>query len=130
MRYHDLHHVATGYPTTWRGEFEISAWEIASGCAGHPFAWIINASGFTTGLFIWPGAVWRAFVRGRHSGNLYRTEWSEVLLDQTVADLRHSLRLDGRPPRARLADRLAFATWAAGVVLAVGALGFGVVALV
>src|SRR5690348_8708353 len=32
VKYHDLHHVLTGYDTDWRGEFEISAWEIAAGC--------------------------------------------------------------------------------------------------
>src|SRR2546423_9776570 len=31
VRFHDLHHVLTGYPTDWRGEFEIAAWEIATG---------------------------------------------------------------------------------------------------
>src|SRR3954469_22900277 len=31
VRFHDLHHVLTEYPTTWRGEFEIAAWEVASG---------------------------------------------------------------------------------------------------
>jgi len=28
---HDLHHVATGYDTTVRGEAEISAWELGAG---------------------------------------------------------------------------------------------------
>src|ERR1043165_4056489 len=31
VRFHDLHHVLTEYPTTWRGEFEIAAWEVAGG---------------------------------------------------------------------------------------------------
>src|SRR5215470_18087947 len=30
VRFHDLHHVATEYKTTWTGEAEIGAWEIAS----------------------------------------------------------------------------------------------------
>ena len=31
---HDIHHLITNYPSTFRGETEISAWEIASGgCA-------------------------------------------------------------------------------------------------
>lgn len=29
---HDLHHVATGYATTFTGEAEIGAWEIGAGC--------------------------------------------------------------------------------------------------
>jgi len=32
VRLHDLHHVVTGYETTWTGEAEIGAWEIATGC--------------------------------------------------------------------------------------------------
>ena len=30
VRFHDLHHVLTGYDTSTIGEFEISAWEIAA----------------------------------------------------------------------------------------------------
>ena len=32
---HDVHHVLTGYATRWRGEGEIGAWELASGCREH-----------------------------------------------------------------------------------------------
>ena len=32
VRLHDLHHVLTAYETTWTGEAELGAWEIASGC--------------------------------------------------------------------------------------------------
>ena len=32
VRYHDLHHILTEYDTTWTGEAEISAWELATGC--------------------------------------------------------------------------------------------------
>lgn len=32
VRYHDLHHVLTGYDTNTIGEFEISAWELGAGC--------------------------------------------------------------------------------------------------
>ena len=39
VRYHDLHHALTGYATDLTGEFEISAWEIGSGCADHVAAW-------------------------------------------------------------------------------------------
>ena len=31
-RIHDLHHVTAEYETTWVGEGEIAAWELASGC--------------------------------------------------------------------------------------------------
>jgi NADPH:quinone reductase-like Zn-dependent oxidoreductase len=35
VKLHDIHHVLTGYDTTWRGKAEIGAWEIASGCGRH-----------------------------------------------------------------------------------------------
>src|SRR5262245_66055231 len=37
---HDLHHVATGYATDWRGEAEISAWELGAGCGRYWAAWV------------------------------------------------------------------------------------------
>src|SRR5687767_14137680 len=45
VKYHDLHHVMTGYQTSFVGELEISAWEIGSGCADKTAAWILNLSG-------------------------------------------------------------------------------------
>jgi hypothetical protein len=42
VRFHDIHHVVTAYNTTWTGEAEIGAWEIASGCAYHYAAWLLN----------------------------------------------------------------------------------------
>src|SRR6185312_14780727 len=49
VRFHDLHHVVTGYRTDTRGEFEISAWELGSGCADHFVAWQLNLGGFAAG---------------------------------------------------------------------------------
>ena len=45
VKFHDLHHVLTGYETNAIGEFEISAWELGAGCAklpcglGHQSRW-------------------------------------------------------------------------------------------
>src|SRR5690349_9357412 len=36
VRYHDLHHLVTGYDTDVMGEAEIAAWELASGCERFP----------------------------------------------------------------------------------------------
>lgn len=54
VRLHDLHHVVTGYRTTWAGEAEIGGWEIASGCADHYAAWVFNLSAVAIGLVIAP----------------------------------------------------------------------------
>src|SRR6476659_4881116 len=42
VRFHDLHHIVTGYETDTAGEFEIAAWELASGCRGFVAAWVLN----------------------------------------------------------------------------------------
>jgi len=110
---HDLHHVATGYPTTFRGEAEIGAWEIAGGCTNHWAAWVLNASGFAYGLVLAPRRTYRAFIRGRHSRTLYRMGWHDDLLELSVADLRKRLGVTNEPPRASWRDRLAFACWVA-----------------
>jgi hypothetical protein len=60
VRYHDLHHVVTGYATDVIGEAEIAAWEIASGCAGFATAWILNLYALPLGLATSAGATWRA----------------------------------------------------------------------
>ena len=52
LQMHDLHHVATGYPPTWTGEAEISAWELATGCGEYAFAWTITLQGLAVGLFV------------------------------------------------------------------------------
>lgn len=118
VRYHDLHHLATDYATDWTGEAEIAAWEIASGCADHHAAWLLNLWALAIGLGIAPRAVWRAFLRGRRSRNLYREPWSDALLEPRVGELRERLGLReaaaARP--ARLADRAAFAGWSAAAL--------------
>ncbi|MBW2280906.1 MAG: hypothetical protein JRG82_09180 [Deltaproteobacteria bacterium] len=119
VRLHDLHHLLTGYETDWKGEFEISAWEIASSCRDYGAAWVLNIGGLAAGLFTHPRAVWHAFVRGRHSGNFYATGYSEALLELTVGDARRDLGLEDEPPPT-LADRATFGAWSA-VALAYGA---------
>jgi hypothetical protein len=118
VRLHDLHHVVTGYDTSWTGEAEISAWEIASGCAGFAAAWVLNLGAFAVGLCIAPRRLFRAFVRGRHTENLYHAAgaWDEALLDGRVGELRARLGLDHDLPPARAADGAAFAGWAVAAV--------------
>ena len=94
VRLHDVHHVLTEYATSWTGEAEIAAWELASGCRDHWAAWFLNFWAALVGLAIAPRAVWRAVARGRRSRNLYGGEWSDGLLDRTVGELRRELRLD------------------------------------
>jgi hypothetical protein len=113
VRYHDLHHVVTGYATDVVGEAEIGAWEIASGCAGFVAAWILNLYALTLGLATDAGATFRAFVRGRRTRNLYGLAYDEALLAARVGEVRARLGLDAAPGAATAADRAAFAAWAA-----------------
>jgi hypothetical protein len=96
IRLHDLHHIATGYDTSWRGEGEIGAWELGGGCGRHLAAWWLNGSAALIGLVIAPRRVWRAFRRGRQSRTLYRVRdggFDEDYLDLEVGELRALLRL-------------------------------------
>ena len=111
VRFHDLHHVLTEYPTTWRGEFEIAAWEVASGLRRYWAGWLLDLLGFACGLVVIPRAVYRAFVRGRHSANLYGGAWDESILNRRVGEVRRGLNLDGEEVRPTRDDRVAFAFW-------------------
>jgi hypothetical protein len=115
VRVHDVHHVVTGYDTSWTGEAEIGAWEIASNCADHYAAWVLNLLALPIGLAIAPRATFRAFVRGRHSANLYRRSIDDALLATRVGTLRHALRLD-EAVHPRRADIAAFLGWSSAGV--------------
>jgi hypothetical protein len=127
VRFHDLHHVLTEYPTTWRGEFEIAAWEVAGGIRRYWAGWLLDLLGFACGLVVFPRATYRAFMRGRHSTNLYGDEWDESILARRVGEVRHRLGLDEQDMRPNVGDRAAFAFWSGVSVLTY--VGTGVVML-
>ncbi len=93
VRFHDLHHVVTGYDTTWRGEAEIGAWELAAGCGPYVAAWVLNFGAALIGLIIAPRRVIQAFRRGRRSNTLYDRDFTDELLEMTVGEMRRQLRL-------------------------------------
>ena len=97
IRFHDLHHVLTGYATTLVGEAEIGAWEIAAtfGDRGGAYwaAWLLNSMMFMIGLLIAPRRVVRAFKRGRRCTSLYRLGWSDAFLARNIEDVRRELGL-------------------------------------
>lgn len=115
---HDLHHIATGYATTWRGEAEISAWELGAGCERYTVARVFGLGAFTWGLAIAPRRVYRAFMHGRRSTSLYHSGWRNDLLDLTVPELRSRLHVDDERP-ITWRDRLAFAGWVAAAAVPV-----------
>jgi hypothetical protein len=113
---HDVHHLLTGYDTSWRGEGQIGAYEIATGCKRYWAAWFFNLHGFLFGLCIAPAPTWRAFVRGRHCRNFYGQTPAAVLA-RPVAAARAELGLDAEVPPARAADAALFAGWIAVAVV-------------
>lgn len=109
---HDLHHIALEYKTDWPGEAEIAAWEIASGCGRYGWAWLLNLGAFTVGIALFPRRLYRAFIRGRHSANLYREGFPETQLGKrTVGWLRRRLQIESAQAEPRTSDQLAFARW-------------------
>ena len=108
---HDIHHVTVPFDTTLTGEAEIAAWEIGGSCRGYLAAWALNMGALTYGVFIAPRKVFGAFVRGRHSRNLYNDAYQPEMLNETVGDMRRRFLLDAPLRAATAADRLAFAKW-------------------
>lgn len=121
VRLHDLHHVVTGYATDWTGEAEIGAWEIATNCRDHHAAWLLNLFALAIGLVIAPAAVWRAFLRGRHSANLYESDFRETMLEERVGHLRARLGLGAAPPHSAPFDLVAFVAWSTVAVATLAA---------
>jgi hypothetical protein len=110
VAFHDLHHVATGYPTTWTGEAEIGAWEIAASCGAFAAAWIYDAAAMAFGVAFRPRRTFRAFVRGRHARSLYVGDLRvDDLLELHVDELRALLELDRKFVEATWRDYAAFA---------------------
>jgi hypothetical protein len=117
VRFHDLHHILTGYRTDLVGEFEISAWELASGCRDHVAAWHLNLGGLFAGALVAPRRVFRAFLRGRHMRNFYAESY-ESLLGLTVGEARRRVSAIEEAPRATARDLALFAlSLAAGAVI-------------
>jgi len=100
LKYHDLHHLITRYSVGRIGEGEVSAWELGTGSLlVSPTLAFMNLIALSTGLVLEPRRMWRAFVRGTRSRNLYaRGTRSSVDIGewQNVARLRE-WALDMRP---------------------------------
>jgi hypothetical protein len=75
IKYHDLTHLLTGYKTTWTGEGEIAAWELASGFTRKHWAgYLYSPLTLTVGFFIAPFKVIRAFKSGFKQNNIYHLQ--------------------------------------------------------
>jgi hypothetical protein len=110
--FHDLHHVLTGYQATPLGEAEIGAWEIATGLHRFWSGWVLDLFALGYGVAIAPHRTYRAFIRGRHSRNLYGADYTDELLDTGLDEMREKLHLK-EDHEATAADKRAFAFWLA-----------------
>ena len=117
---HDIHHLVTGYTAMMKGESEISAWELSTGCRHNWVAFTINTYGMMSGLPFNLRGIWKAWLRGKRSKNLYYEKYNdEELKNQTVKDLRKELGLleETKPKGSSFEAFLSF----------VGFLAFGIV---
>jgi hypothetical protein len=108
LKYHDLHHLITGYTVGRLGEGEVSAWELGAGSAFvSPTLGVMNLIALSTGLVLQPKRMWLAFRRGCRSRCLYQPN-VRALVDAgrwpDVATLRHEF-LDVKTSRAPLTLR-------------------------
>jgi ubiquinone biosynthesis protein Coq4 len=93
-RFHDIHHILTGYAANWKGEAEIGAWELATGCRTSFIAWFLNSGAVLVGLVMHPIAVIKAFRRGfKTKTNLYHDFDYDALMDMTIGELQNKIGL-------------------------------------
>ncbi|MEO8088319.1 MAG: hypothetical protein ABI763_15970 [Bacteroidota bacterium] len=111
VKIHDVHHLVTGYNADWKGEVEIGAWEIATGCEKKTVAWLLNLGSIFVGIFLYPRSLFNAFMRGRKcvTSLYYNTIYNE-LLDKTLGELRKKINID-LPGKNITSDYLLFAFW-------------------
>ena len=109
VKFHDIHHLLSEYSARWKGEVEIGAWEIASGCGNLLIAWFLNFGSFGLGMFLYPKAVFNAFMMGRHvKSNLYHNYiYDDFLLKRNLGELRKELGI-GEVRKNNLMDYLYF----------------------
>lgn len=72
LKYHDLHHLITGYSIGRIGEGETSAWELGTGSMrSSPILGFMNLIALSTGWVLARDRMWTAYARGLRSRNLY-----------------------------------------------------------
>ena len=126
LKYHDLHHIVGRYGVGRIGEGEVSSWELGTGSVlASPTLALMNLIALSTGLVLEPKRMWKAFVRGTRSRNLYsasvrqrveRGEWG------SVRELRGYLLEVRTPSRFVSALRAVEFGWYAVTAMAIHAL--------
>jgi hypothetical protein len=108
---HDVHHIATGYASTFKGETEIGAWEIASGCRHYWVAFVLDLHAVMIGLLFNPVGVYKAFIKGRRTKNLYEDIFTDMqLMDMSFSEIKENMLLSKYPEKQKgnLSDFILF----------------------
>ena len=113
---HDLHHLATGYPCTIKGECLMAAWECGAGPMPHWAARWICMLLIPLGLLWAPLEMWKAYRHGRRCRSLHGRLQDDAWLAAPIAQL--SVRNPQAGRRSRLGDALCFAGLAGWSALA------------
>jgi hypothetical protein len=131
VKIHDVHHLLTEYPAIWKGEVEIGAWEIASGCGKHWAAWVLNYASFALGLLLFPRALFQAFMMGLQvKKNLYKDyAYDEQLLNKSIGELRKEMGV-GTLAKPSLNDYMLFGLWCLPVLGGVLVMLFAIIVMV
>lgn len=115
LKYHDLHHILTGYSVGRIGEGEVSAWELGTGSMfNHPILGIMNLIALSTGFFLKPKRMWMAFQRGVYSRNLYALttrQWIQAHGESNLNDLKQRHLGDNQTKKIHLYRYVEFAIY-------------------
>lgn len=92
LKYHDLHHLLTGFSVGRIGEGEVSSWELGTGSFFvNPVLGIMNLIALSTGLALEPRRMWQAYKLGISSKNLYKAS-TRAAIDQGDWSSVHDLK--------------------------------------
>ena len=121
LKYHDLHHLITGYGVGRIGEGEVSAWELGSGSMRiSPLLGTMNLIALSTGLLLAPKRMWAAYLCGCNSDNLYPAA-TRIRIDneqwESLSELRQAMLNDTKPDRRSMLDSLAFPVYACAALV-------------
>ncbi len=122
VKIHDIHHLLTEYKANIKGEVQIGAWELASGCGRYVAAWVLNFGSISLGLLMHQRTMYRAFMDGRAvRTNLYQGAiYDERLLNRTLGELRREIGIVN-PKKNNAGDVLLFVLCVAlNIVLSLG----------
>ena len=93
LRYHDLHHVVSGYRTGLVGEAEVSIYELRGGCPTKLILFLCLGS-IGIGCLLSPRRVVKAWRNARGTRTLYDSPISYAdLAEMEIAELRKSLNV-------------------------------------